>query len=285
MLPLNADVTKCIVIDHLTFSYNTDTDYKNIFNDLCLDFYFNNCYVITGLNGCGKSTLLKLIGGKTLAKYGSINVLNKDPFRDTSLNNDITFINNEWGMRTVAYSGYNLPLQSSMKVKEMMTSVQDMYPERAQELQNILCINLDWRLNSVSEGQRKRIQLYLCLLKPFKICLLDEITVNLDIVIKHQLMQYLKKEVQKRECCVIYVTHIFDGLDEWCDQLVCLGTHGAETFLASSVIPIYPFLVNKLCAESVAYSGSEPEEKHYDIVRHNAGGFAHGVLINHVTES
>ena len=85
---------KCIEINNLNFKY----DNKIIFNNLTLDLYSNHCYVLAGLNGCGKSTLMKIIGGKCLCEYDKVKVLNKDPFRDTSLNNDIAYIDNYWGL-------------------------------------------------------------------------------------------------------------------------------------------------------------------------------------------
>ena len=80
-------------------------------------------FFVEGNVGSGKSTLLKMLAGKTISPYKSIQVLNKDPFRDTILNNYISFLNNEWGTRTVAYSGYNMPLQSALSVKEMMVKL------------------------------------------------------------------------------------------------------------------------------------------------------------------
>ena len=107
---------ECINIDNLTFKY-----YDNIiFENLSFKVYSNNCYVLAGLNGCGKSTLLKILGGKTIAEFDKVKVLGKDPFRDTTTNKDLTIVTNNWGTQTMAYSGYNMPLQSSLQVKEMM---------------------------------------------------------------------------------------------------------------------------------------------------------------------
>ena len=106
-----------IIISNLTFRYENNTP---IFNNLSLNLTESNCYVLAGLNGCGKSTLLKIIGGKCLTPHRTVEAEGNDPFRNTISNTYITFINNEWGMRTVAYCGYNLPLQSSIQVKEMM---------------------------------------------------------------------------------------------------------------------------------------------------------------------
>ena len=45
--------------------------------------------------------------------------------------------------------------------------------------------------------------------------MLDEITTNLDILVKHSFKQYLKKESVVQKACILYVTHIFDGLNDF----------------------------------------------------------------------
>lgn len=266
-----------IQICGLTFFY----DDRCIFRDLSLQFEAGGRYLIVGLNGCGKSTLLKLLGGKMLSPSGSIQVLDKDPFRDTILNNHISFLNNEWGTRTVAYSGYNMPLQSGMQVKEMMVVLKEKHPERNRELMDVLKINPEWKLNAISEGQRKRVQLYLGLIQPFDICLLDEITVNLDILIKDRFMEYLKKESRERNCCILYITHIFDGLDDWCTHLLHIQKNSEVGYfgLKPEGNMLYPFLLSLLQKEEDNIP--EEEERKPSNYRKNAGGYTSGVLIDY----
>jgi len=45
--------------------------------------------------------------------------------------------------------------------------------------------------------------------------LLDEITVDLDVLGRAELMRFLKDECKQRGATVIYATHIFDGLEFW----------------------------------------------------------------------
>lgn len=274
---------ECVKINDLTFKYENNIIFKNF----SLDLYTKNCYVLSGLNGCGKSTLLKIIAGKTLCEAEKVKVLSKDPFRDTILNNDITFINNDWGTKTVAYTGYNVPIQSSLKVNEMMVALKKKYPERNDELLDILDINQEWILNALSEGQRKRVQLYLSLIQPFKICLLDEITVNLDLLVKDKLMKYLKKETLQRECCIVYVTHIFDGLEDWCTRLLYLKKSNIiENTNIESIHNIYKYLLSQFKieykneTESLSKKESEKEANDYiNRSKKNAGGYTNGVLI------
>ena len=272
-----------IKIQNLNFSYES----KLIFENISLDFQSGKRYVLAGLNGCGKSTLLKIIGGKVLCPNGTVSVKGEDPFRKTICNSFITYVNNEWGMRTVAYCGYNIPLQSSITVKEMSQHIKRQFPERNQELIKVLDINEEWRLNSISEGQRKRVQLYLNLIKPFDICLLDEITVNLDILVKDKLLQYLKKESIENNSCIIYVTHIFDGLDDWCTNLIYINKKGLINEVPQKEIDvkgsIYSFLLENFKQEE-KISKNDWEQKSDKILLNNAGGYSDGVLINYVTE-
>ena len=273
---------KVIEIKDLTFAYEK----AEIFTNLSLSFEYGKRYVIAGLNGCGKSTLLKIIGGKVLCPHNTVLVENNDPFRNTITHNSITFINNEWGMRTVAYCGYNLPLQSSIAVKDMMKHLKRNYPERSKELIEVLDINEEWKLNCVSEGQRKRIQLYLNLIKPFKVCLLDEITVNLDILVKDKFMTYLKRESEENQACIIYITHIFDGLDNWTTNLMYIKQDREiiEIDDLRTIKPqnIYEYLLENFRIEKELDENrlNEEEENPNDIIFSNAGGFSNGVLIN-----
>jgi hypothetical protein len=53
-----------------------------------------------------------------------------------------------------------------------------------------------------------------------QVLLLDEITVDLDVLARANLLTYLKKECEERGATIIYATHIFDGLDDWPTHLV-----------------------------------------------------------------
>merc|ERR1712032_148068 len=72
-----------------------------------------------------------------------------------------------------------------------------------------------WRMHTVSEGQRRRVQLCIGLLKEFEVLFLDEVTVDLDVLGRADLMNFLKEECEQRKCTIIYATHIFDGLEPW----------------------------------------------------------------------
>lgn len=51
----------------------------------------------------------------------------------------------------------------------MIYGVDNVDEQRRDKLIRLLDIDLDWRLNKVSDGQRRRIQICLGLLKPYKV--------------------------------------------------------------------------------------------------------------------
>lgn len=78
----------------------------------------------------------------------------------------------------------------------------------------------------MSDGQRRRVQIFLGLIRPFKILLLDEVTVSLDVVVRQDLLRYLRRESEERGATILYATHIFDGLDDWPTHLHYLCNKG-----------------------------------------------------------
>lgn len=52
-----------------------------------------------------------------------------------------------------------------------------------------------------------------------QVLLLDEITVDLDVVGRLALLDFFRKETEERGATIVYATHIFDGLEEWCTHV------------------------------------------------------------------
>jgi CCR4-NOT complex subunit CAF16 len=115
---------------------------------------------------------------------------------------------------------------ADIPVHKMMERLQQSYPERRDELVEMLGIDLNWRMHQLSDGQRRRVQLLLGLIRPFKILLLDEITTSLDVCVRQDLLRWLERESEVRKATIIYATHIFDGLDDWPTHLTYLTDSG-----------------------------------------------------------
>ena len=64
-------------------------------------------------------------------------------------------------------------------------------------------------------SKQRRVQICLGLLRPYQILLCDEITVDLDVVARIDLLIFFRTETEQRGATIIYATHIFDGLEAW----------------------------------------------------------------------
>ncbi|KAK2628580.1 hypothetical protein QTJ16_001683 [Diplocarpon rosae] len=167
--------------------------------------------LLIGANGAGKTTLLRLLSGKRLAPSGTISVGGLDPFKDGL--EGVTYLGLEWVLNPI--------VRTDIGVKELLKSVGgDYYPERKDELVQVLDIDLDWRMHAVSDGERRRVQLAMGLIRPWRILLLDEITVDLDLLSRSNFLAFLKRETETRKCTIVYATHILDNLAEWPTHLV-----------------------------------------------------------------
>lgn len=215
-----------INIDNLTFGY---AGRQPVLRNLNMQLTDGARCLLIGANGAGKSTILRILSGRHLTKPdGAVQVLGRSSFHDTTLNFDRSYLDTDWGMRTVAFAGYGCPLQADIAVNKMMERLQAQYPERRDELLKLLMIDPEWRMHQVSDGQRRRVQIFLGLIRPFKVLLLDEVTVSLDVVARQDLLRWLKNESITRGCTIIYATHIFDGLDgmDWPTHLHYLCNRG-----------------------------------------------------------
>lgn len=108
-----------------------------------------------------------------------------------------------------------------MDVPTLLASVGgNYYSQRRDELVHILDVDLRWRMHAVSDGERRRVQLAMGLLRPWRILLLDEITVDLDLLSRSNFLAFLKRETEIRPCTIVYATHILDNLAHWPTHLV-----------------------------------------------------------------
>lgn len=185
-------------------------------NDINICMNKGDKLLLVGPNGAGKSTLLKILAGKKLIKEGDIKLFGINPFdlhTNYKLNDkNIVYLGTEWANNEIT--------KRDIKVDELISSVGgDYYKERRDGLIDLLEIDHKWRMNRCSDGERRRVQLCMGLLKPFDLLLLDEVTIDLDVLVRQKLLKFLYDETVERGCCIIYATHIFDGLGKWADRI------------------------------------------------------------------
>ena len=208
---------------NLTFAF---PGYPPFLRDFHLALPEGSCCLLLGANGAGKSTLLQVLAGKYMVPEESVRILGRPPFHDLDLTSHgtLSYLGSAW-RKEASTAGNDVALQVDISAEEMIFGVQNIDPTRRDELIHLLDIDLAWRINKVSDGQRRRVQICLGLLKPYKVLLLDEITVDMDVVGRMDLLSFFKKEAAVRGATIIYATHIFDGLEEWISHVAYVA-HG-----------------------------------------------------------
>lgn len=94
---------------------------------------------------------------------------------------------------------------------------------RCQHLARVLEVDFNWKINSISDGMRRRCQLLDNLAVPKEVYFMDEITSDLDIYAREGILRFLTVESELRGATIFYCTHIFDHLEGWGTHLLHLS--------------------------------------------------------------
>lgn len=204
MSTTNGEPSPTIEVKNLTYTFPRSS--QPGLSNISLSLPVGSRTLLVGANGAGKTTLLRLLSGKRLAPSGTISVGGLDPFKENL--SGITYLGTEWVLNPVVRTDIDVPT--------LLSSIGgDAYPDRRDELVKTLDIDLRWRMHAVSDGERRRVQLAMGLLRPWNILLLDEITVDLDLLSRKNFLDWLRRETERRSCTVVYATHILDNLVGW----------------------------------------------------------------------
>ncbi|KAG6973573.1 hypothetical protein JG688_00003466 [Phytophthora aleatoria] len=239
-------------------------DDDRVLRDVSLTLQPGQRVLVVGGNGAGKSTLLGILAGKHLTADDTALIFGRDSFRDTTLN--------------------------ALRTFEMMTKLQSEHPERRQKLLKVLRIDPKWRLHRLPDGQRRRVQLFLALLRPSQLIVLDEVLGMLDIISRENVLAFLKEETEARQATVLLATHIFDGTDVWATHVLyirrgTLGFYGPiEQCTDGRKAPMYKvvehWLREELAEDDRVESEAVSASGEFDLgnAQNRAGGYADGRL-------
>eukprot|EP01059_Diplonema_ambulator_P018896 TRINITY_DN31550_c0_g1_i1.p1 TRINITY_DN31550_c0_g1~~TRINITY_DN31550_c0_g1_i1.p1 ORF type:complete len:263 (+),score=77.05 TRINITY_DN31550_c0_g1_i1:60-848(+) len=182
--------------------------------------------LVVGQNGAGKSTLMKVIAGRTMVPKGKAKVLGKNAFHDTELVRDISYLGEWWSQ------GRNF---LDVTVERILDAGSDV--ARVKNLCTVLRVDPKWKLGCLSDGQLRRAQI-LFGLQAFKpLVILDEITTDVDILVRDALLEFLHTESHTHGATVIYATHIFEGIEDWEPTHILRFIHGTATLIPVGDIP------------------------------------------------
>jgi CCR4-NOT complex subunit CAF16 len=166
--------------------------------------------LLLGANGVGKTTLLRLIAGRHMIAPEVIRVLGRPAFEDTTL------------AAEVALLGGPFPFSADISVREILGSRPGIEPARRDRLLAVLDVDPTWRMHRVSDGQRRRVQILLDLVCAPRVILLDEVTAELDVLARADLLELLRGE-SADGATIVYASHVLDGLEEFATHVAFLS--------------------------------------------------------------
>ena len=177
-----------------------------------------------GPNGAGKSTTIKMMTGIMVPTSGEITVMGNVPHLKRKVN--AKNIGVVFGQRTQLW--WDLPVADSFDLLRRIYSIpRQVYQDNLLLFESVLDIKsfIDKPVRQLSLGQRMRSDLAAALLHNPSMLFLDEPTIGLDIVVKKQIRQFIRKVRNERDLTVILTTHDMRDVEEICDRIIMID-HG-----------------------------------------------------------
>jgi ABC-2 type transport system ATP-binding protein len=170
---------------------------------------------LVGPNGAGKTTLLRLAVGLLAPTAGRVRVFGAPPRERPAT------------LARLAFVAQERPLYRGFTVAETLRLGAGLNPRWDQAMAEArlrhLDIPLTSRVGQLSGGQQAQVALTVALAKRAELLVLDEPLVNLDPLVRHELMRALMEAVAAGGLTVVLSSHVVADLEDTCDHLVLLG--------------------------------------------------------------
>jgi len=230
-----------VEITSFSFGYKVD---QPVLKNITLTLPRGSRCLLVGANGAGKTTILRLLAGKCMHQREAVKVLGQSAFFATP--SSLTYLGSEW-RAAVTFAKVGVTVAEMLSAYRRNDNI-----ARRQLLMELLEVQLDWCTNELSDGQLRRVQIMMGLLEPFDLLLMDEVTVDLDCLMRTELLEFLRRECEERAATIVYATHIFDGLDDWPTHIARLSKgllslvdpKTIKPFPGTSVSPLFLTVVN-----------------------------------------
>ena len=204
-------------MSHLIGAENISLDYptKTLFENLTVGIAAGDRIGIVGRNGDGKSTLMSILAGKLTADSGQVTVRGSTRIGFMDQRDDIYLESTV--KDTVIGEMAEYEWASDPKIRDVIDGL-------------ISDIDFESTMNTLSGGQRRRVNLAKLLIGDWDVVMLDEPTNHLDLDAVYWLSEHLKTRWPKSQGGLLVVTHDRWFLDEVCNQTWEVHPGGLDSF-------------------------------------------------------
>ena len=174
-----------------------------------------------GPNGAGKSTVIKMLTGILMPTSGKCVINGQIPQENRK--NYVKEIGVVFGQRTQLW--WDLALRETYSVlKEIYDVPDEKYKQRMEFLNEVLELEsfITSPVRTLSLGQRMRADIAASLLHSPKVLFLDEPTIGLDVVVKENIRNAIKKINEEEGTTVILTTHDLSDIELLCNRIVMI---------------------------------------------------------------
>ncbi|WEK53627.1 MAG: ATP-binding cassette domain-containing protein [Candidatus Cohnella colombiensis] len=174
-----------------------------------------------GENGAGKSTTIKMLTGILVPTSGKLIVNGYVPHKDRE-----TFVRGigvVFGQRSQLW--WDIGVIESFRLLRKVYRVSEAdFRRRLDELVETLHLQelLNRPVRKLSLGQRMRCELVAALLHNPSIVFLDEPTIGLDIVVKSEIREFLKRMNREYGTTILLTTHDLQDIEALCSRVIML---------------------------------------------------------------
>ncbi|MER6558162.1 ATP-binding cassette domain-containing protein [Streptomyces sp. NPDC001027] len=197
---------------------------KHAVRDITFDVAPGELLALLGPNGAGKSTAIKMLTGILTPTSGEARVAGVVPYRERERN--ARNIGAVFGQRTQLW--WDLPVRESFAIlRDIYEVPRTEHALRLREFDDLLELSSFWdtRVRHLSLGQRVRCDLAAALLHDPPVVFLDEPTIGMDVVVKEQVREFLRHQVEQRGRTVLLTTHDMTEVERLAERVV-LVNHG-----------------------------------------------------------
>ncbi|MFC8514472.1 ATP-binding cassette domain-containing protein [Streptomyces sp. NPDC057257] len=203
---------------------NPERTVKHAVSDISFDVASGELLALLGPNGAGKSTTIKMLTGILTPTSGEARVAGVVPYQDRERN--ARNIGAVFGQRTQLW--WDLPVRESFAIlRDIYEVPKAEHAARLREFDEILELSAFWdtRVRHLSLGQRVRCDLAAALLHDPPVVFLDEPTIGMDVVVKEQVREFLRHQVEQRGRTVLLTTHDMTEVERLAERVVLIN-HG-----------------------------------------------------------
>ena len=197
-----------VYLDHVTKNYGHEVALM----DVSLNIQPGRIIGLLGPNGSGKTTIIKLINGLLQPSLGNIYIHGQLPSPASK--------------KVVSYLPDTTYLNENMKIIDAIRYFQDFYADfnvqRASQLLNDLHLQPNQKLNSLSKGNKEKVQLILVMSREADLYVLDEPSGGVDPAARDYILRTIIQN-RRPNSSVLISTHLIADIEQVLDEAIFIN--------------------------------------------------------------